>query len=56
MPLYEFECPDGHVSEELQKPDDAPPKCECGKETKKRISLSNFELKGSGWYKDGYQK
>ena len=30
---------------------------ECEKETMKRkIGLSSFQLKGGGWYKDGYTK
>ena len=30
---------------------------ECEKETMKRqVGLSSFQLKGGGWYKDGYTK
>ena len=28
----------------------------CNNPAKRIISLSSFELKGGGWYKDGYQK
>ena len=62
MPLYDFECEDcGYIEEILTSsagnaeivltcPD-------CEKETmKKQVGLSSFQLKGGGWYKDGYTK
>ena len=62
MPLYDFECEDcGYIEEILTSsagnaeivltcPD-------CEKETMKRkVGLSSFQLKGGGWYKDGYTK
>jgi putative FmdB family regulatory protein len=58
MPIYEYRCPDcGHEFERIQSFSDAPitvcPECE-GEQVKKKISLSAFSLKGSGWYKDHY--
>lgn len=58
MPIYEYRCPDcGHEFERIQSFRDDPikdcPKCE-GTGVKKKISLSAFSLKGSGWYKDHY--
>ena len=62
MPLYVFECKDcGYIEEILTKiagNAEIVLTCpECEKETMKRkISLSSFQLKGGGWYKDGYTK
>lgn len=66
MPLYEYKCPEcGDVVEHLQGYDDPAPNCEKGCEnkdtkkpikTKRLISQTSFQLKGGGWYKDGYQK
>lgn len=39
---------DPQVADEQEDPET------CGGETKKLISLSSFQLKGGGWYKDGY--
>ena len=62
MPLYDFECEDcGYIEEILTSSAGATeivltcPNCE--KEIMKRkIGLSSFQLKGGGWYKDGYTK
>lgn len=57
MPVYEYECPQCEkVHEVQQKMTDAPlATCpECGGEVKKLISVSSFQLKGGGWYADGY--
>ena len=62
MPLYDFECEDcGYIEEILTSFAGATeivltcPNCE--KEIMKRkIGLSSFQLKGGGWYKDGYTK
>lgn len=58
MPIYEYRCKKCKTEkEELQGYDDPPPKCEkCEKEMQKVISQTSFQLKGGGWYKDGYQK
>lgn len=59
MPLFEYRCSAcQHLEEVLQKHDDpAPEVCpQCGK-TKtlaKELSLTSFQLKGGGWYKDLY--
>ena len=58
MPIYEYRCPDcGHEFEKIQSFSDDPVKdCpSCGaSDVRKKISLSAFSLKGSGWYKDHY--
>ena len=62
MPLYDFGCEEcGHNEEILTKSSGNSeivltcPKCE--KETMRRqVGLSSFQLKGGGWYKDGYTK
>lgn len=57
MPVYEYECPQcNKVLEVQQKMTDEPlATCpECGGGVKKLISMSSFQLKGGGWYADGY--
>jgi putative FmdB family regulatory protein len=55
MPVYEFECPEGTVTEKLVKMDTKQIECpKCGKPAKKIMSQCTFELKGGGWYADGY--
>jgi putative FmdB family regulatory protein len=55
MPVYEFECPHGRVTERLVKMGTETIECpECGETAKKILSLCTFELKGGGWYADGY--
>ncbi|MCC7112289.1 MAG: zinc ribbon domain-containing protein [Deltaproteobacteria bacterium] len=59
MPLFEYRCEAcAHLEEVLQKhTDPAPESCPaCGKAgtMAKAISLTSFQLKGGGWYKDLY--
>ncbi|MDP3478970.1 MAG: zinc ribbon domain-containing protein [Desulfoprunum sp.] len=57
MPVYEYECVDCGKSFEIQqKMADAPlTVCpECDGTVKKLMSMSSFQLKGGGWYADGY--
>ena len=55
MPVYEFECECGNSFEELVKMGTKEIKCpECDRKAKKIMSLCAFELKGGGWYADGY--
>ena len=55
MPVYEFECPKGTITERLVKMGTRTIKCpDCGRQAKKIISPCRFELKGGGWYADGY--
>lgn len=57
MPVYEYECKKcDKVFEVQQKMNDAPLSgCpECLSPVKKLISLNSFQLKGGGWYADGY--
>lgn len=57
MPVYEYECGGcDKVFEVQQRIADGPlTVCpECGGEVRKLISMSSFQLKGSGWYTDGY--
>lgn len=61
--IYEYSCPQHETFEVHQKITDEPltlcPKCQReGIETpvKKLISLSSFQLVGSGWAKDKYSK
>jgi len=57
MPIYEYRCTAcGHTLEVIQKYNDAPlTKCtECAGPLEKLISRSAFQLKGGGWYSEGY--
>ena len=57
MPIYDLECKKcGNKVEALMsgKERHMPPCPKCGTEMKKQISQTNFILKGSGWYRDGY--
>lgn len=57
MPIYEYQCQACRKDHEIiQKLSDPPLAIcpACGGELKKKLSLSAFQLKGGGWYKDGY--
>lgn len=57
MPVYEYECTAcDKVFELQQRMSDEPLKCcpECEGEVRKLVSVSSFQLKGSGWFTDGY--
>jgi putative FmdB family regulatory protein len=55
MPVYEFECDKGTVTERLVSMGTRSITCPCcSRRAKKILSLCSFELKGGGWYTDGY--
>jgi putative FmdB family regulatory protein len=55
MPVYEFECQCGKITEALVRMNTEQVECpKCHKMAKKIISPCTFELKGGGWYADGY--
>ena len=57
MPVYEYECQAcDQIFEVQQKISDDPLKScpECQGEVKKLMSMTSFQLKGNGWYADGY--
>ncbi len=58
MPIYEYACETcGEDFEHLQRFTDAPLReCLCEKKgtVMRKLSLSAFQLKGGGWYKEGY--
>ena len=57
MPIYEYRCTScGHTLEVIQKYNDKPlKKCtECSGALEKLISRSAFQLRGGGWYNEGY--
>ena len=58
MPIYEYVCEDcGEEFEHIQRFTDNPlKKCPCEKKAPviRKLSLSAFQLKGGGWYKEGY--
>lgn len=58
MPIYEYVCAAcGKEFEALQKFSDDPlTECLCGEagQVQRKLSLSAFQLKGGGWYKDLY--
>jgi len=56
MPVYEYDCPKCGTFEVSQKMSDPAltRHDSCGEEVQRRISLTAFSLKGSGWASDGY--
>jgi putative FmdB family regulatory protein len=55
MPVYEFQCSCGELTEDLVKMGTHAIKCpKCGKMAPKIMSRCSFELRGGGWYADGY--
>ncbi len=57
MPVYEYECKECEkVFEVQQRISDKPlTSCQkCGASVTKLMSMSSFQLKGGGWYSDGY--
>lgn len=62
MPIYEYACTNEDckaVSEKMRKVAEAdnPYACpQCGQETRRKVSATNFQLKGGGWAADGYGK
>ena len=57
MPVYEYECPQCQTVLEIQQKIADPPFAicpECDGPVKKLMSMSSFQLKGGGWYADGY--
>ncbi len=60
MPIYEYQCGScGHRLEALQGLNDSPltdcPECGTGA-LAKLISVTGFQLKGTGWYRSDYAK
>ena len=58
MPLYEYECDNGHRFEKIQKFSDPPlTACPtCGTAVRKLFSSPAIQFKGSGWYITDYAK
>lgn len=58
MPIYTFKCNNcNKVSEELVPMSTTTSTCStCNNIMSKIPSVSNFHLKGGGWFKDGYSK
>lgn len=56
MAIYEYDCPQCGTFEVMQKMSDPALTSHdvCGQPVQRRISLTSFALKGSGWYSDGY--
>src|SRR4030095_1704189 len=59
MPIYEYRCLKCKKEfEQIHKFSDPPlKKCpHCGGKVEKKVSLSSFQLKGTGWYATDYAK
>jgi putative FmdB family regulatory protein len=55
MPIYEFKCPHGTITAKLFEMGTEEIKCpKCHQKAQKILSRCTFELKGGGWYSDGY--
>jgi putative FmdB family regulatory protein len=58
MPIFSFHCAKcGYEFEELLKTDDPYPACPAceSQRVSKQIAVSNFVLKGTGWYKTDFK-
>ena len=55
-PIYEFVCVHcASIVEKMQDYAQAAPSCEeCGSQMKRRVSRTNFSLKGDNWGRDCY--
>ena len=60
MPIYEYLCLTcGGEFEVMQKVSDPPPRrhtCSPKSKVKRKLSLTAFQLKGGGWYAEGYSR
>ena len=59
MPLYEYQCQNcGYELEIIHKVSEKITEIcpSCHFKLKKKPSLTSFQLKGGGWYKDSYNK
>jgi len=58
MPLYEYECDNGHRFEVIRKFSDPPlEQCPtCGSPVRKLFSSPAIQFKGSGWYVTDYAR
>ena len=58
MPIYEYQCPNGHRFEVIQKFNDPPVDVctECGEAVERLISSPAIQFKGSGWYITDYAR
>ena len=59
MPIYTYRCQKCKAEiEEIQKLGEGPPpecpECKTKGQLKRTMGVSNFQLVGSGWAKDGY--
>ena len=55
MPVYEFECECGKLTEDFVKMGTEEITCpKCHRKAKKIMSRCTFDLKGGGWFADGY--
>ncbi len=57
MPIYEYQCQACEQIVETWQGLSEPPLTDCPDcdgDLKKLISMSSFQLKGGGWYADGY--
>ena len=56
MPLFLYKCGVcGEMKEKIMKIDEPAPVC-CELEMVKEVAAVTFQLKGAGWFKDGYGK
>lgn len=55
MPLYVYDCLDHGRFEVLAKMSDPPPTCpRCGSLVTRCVTAATIDLRGTGWYRDGY--
>jgi putative FmdB family regulatory protein len=56
MPLYEFKCECGKVTETLAKMGTEEIECKCGKQANLQMSVGSFQLNGTGWYATDFRQ
>ncbi len=54
MPIFEYKCPRCGKETELIKKHSDTVLCKCNMKMNKKVSTSDFHLKGTGWYKTDY--
>lgn len=58
MPIFQYKCDKcGTVTEEIVRPSEVEPTkhADCDGNLARQIAASNFQLKGTGWYKSDYK-
>lgn len=47
LKIFDFKCPDGHVTEKMVRGDVKVTRCDCGKDASRQLSAPAFHLEGA---------